>query len=298
MSYRYWKLGIIGWPLGYSLSPLMHQAALKVVGLQGEYREYPVDPEGLWDWLSHSQGLGLDGFNVTMPYKKSVFSWVIGEGSGKLGHLEELSGVIGAINTVVFREGHPFGYNTDGEGFLKSLTEPPRSVSLAGWKVNLLGSGGSAQAIAAVLALKTKISSLTIWNRQENLARAQELSAKVNQLRRSKTFAQATSDLHSLSLEDGHLLINATPTGMKEREELPLDYDRLHEGQMVYDIVYEPRETKLIREARKRGCTVITGDEMLAAQGAAAFEIWTGVPAGKVLPAMKKGLDEHFAARS
>ena len=94
------------------------------------------------------------------------------------------------------------------------------------------------------------------------------------------------------------MLINATPVGMKGQENFPLDYSQLHSGQTVYDIVYEPRETKLIQEARKRGCWVITGDEMLAAQGAAAFEIWTGVPAAKVLPAMRKALDEHFAARS
>ena len=297
MSAKVWKLGIIGWPLGYSLSPLMHTAALEAAGLQGEYREYPVAPESLWEWLSRVNDLGLDGFNVTMPYKKSVFSWVVGEGRGKLGRLEEMSGVVGAINTVVVREQHPVGYNTDGESFLQVLTEPTRSMDLSGWHVVLLGAGGAARTIAVALALKTHVEQLTIWNRHAEAATLLSVLLKaLKQKSRTRIEVRAEQNLEALPLKECQMLINATPAGMKGHEELPLDYGQLHAGQIVYDIVYEPRETRLIQEARKRGCMVITGEEMLAAQGAEAFEIWTGVPAEKVLPAMKKALDGHFAA--
>ena len=297
MGSKVWKLGIVGWPLGYSLSPKMHNAALKAAGLQGEYREYPVPAEGLWMWLSRVTELGLDGFNVTMPYKKSVFSWVIGEWKGQLGRLEELSGVIGALNTVVMRDGHPYGYNTDGEGFLQTLTQPPRSLDLSGWHVVLLGAGGAAQAIAVALALRTRVKRLTLWNR--HLSGAEKLRQLLEPLQaqgRTRVEVEVREELDELPLAECQMVVQATPAGMKGQRDLALDYSRLRQGQTVYDIVYEPRETRLIQEARRRGCTVVTGDEMLAGQGAAAFEIWTGVKG--MLPVMKQALDGDFAGRS
>ena len=289
----YWKLGILGWPLGYSLSPLMHERALAAASLKGEYREYPVKPEELWGWLEQVPTLQLSGFNVTMPYKKSVFAWIVGQGNGRLGRPEAPDGAIGAINTVVMEKGRPVGYNTDGEGFLRSLLEPPRRLDLTGWHVLLLGAGGAAEAIAISLALQTKIGRLTLWNRHPD--RAVVLAETVNKLRRADGFAQVIERLDSLPVGECQLLVNATPVGMDGPNERLVDSKQLKQGQWVYDLVYEPRETVLIRTARERGCRVITGDEMLAGQGAAAFELWTGVKG--MLPVMREVLDEYFRSR-
>ncbi len=289
MSAKHWKLGIIGWPLGYSLSPLMHDAALKAAGLKGDYKRYPVKSEDLERWLV-TDALELNGFNVTMPHKKAVFHWL--ERCGKFNQ-PELIRAVGAVNTIKMQDGRAVGSNTDGMGFL----EPIDLNSVRGKRVLLFGAGGAAQAIAVYLAYSGQIGSLEIWNRHWERAdmlarRIQELHAPCSEQVRAERL------LRDVPIREMELLINATPAGMKEEEDLPLDYGQLHAGQIVYDIVYEPKETRLMREARERGCQVITGDEMLAAQGAAAFEIWTKVPAAKVLPAMKKALDEHFAART
>ncbi|MBI3615054.1 MAG: shikimate dehydrogenase [Candidatus Omnitrophica bacterium] len=302
---EYFKLGILGWPLGYSLSPGMHERALAAAGLKGEYREYPVKPEDLWGWLEQVPTLGLSGFNVTMPYKKSVFAWIVGQGNGKLGRpeawlrlpeaaplviSESPDAAIGAVNTVVMDRGKPVGYNTDGEGFLRPLIEPPRSLDLTGWHVLLLGAGGAAEAVAISLALQTKVGRLTIWNRHPD--RAKVLAETVNQLRRNDRFAQSVDRVDSLPVQECQLVVNATPVGMNGPGEKLVDSKQLKEGQWVYDLVYEPRETRLIRAARERGCRVITGDEMLAGQGVASFELWTGVKG--MLPVMQEALDEHF----
>jgi len=283
----------LGWPLGYSLSPLIHERALERAGLKGEYREYPVQPEELWSWLEQVPALRLSGFNVTMPYKKSVFAWLVGQGMGRLGRPESPEAAIGAINTVVMEEGRPVGYNTDGEGFLRPLLESPRRLDLTGWHVLLLGAGGAAEAIAISLVLQTKVGRLTIWNRHPD--RAKELAQRLNPLRRGGNFAFAAETLGALPVEECQLLVNATPVGMDGPNEKLVDSARLRQGQWVYDLVYEPRETVLIRAARQRGCQVITGDEMLAGQGAAAFELWTGVKG--MLPVMREALDEHFRSR-
>ena len=300
------KLGILGYPLGYSLSPLIHRRALAHAGLEGEYRECPVGPEDLWGWLGQVKELGLAGFNVTMPYKKSVFAWVVGEGAGRLGRQEAADGAIGAINTVVMDSGRPIGYNTDGIGFLRTLIDKPRALDIGGWHVVLLGAGGAAQAIAVTLAMETKIGRLTIWSRHP--VRAKELSDRVNGLRsggRGSRFSETVEDLETLPVQQCQLLVNATPVGMtppprsgggvKGKRERLVDLDRLHGGQVVYDLVYEPRDTELICGARERGCRVVTGDEMLAGQAAVSFQLWTGVKG--MLPVMRQALDDYFTSR-
>lgn len=291
---RFYKLGIVGWPLGYSLSPEMHRAALEAAGLAGEYREYPVPPDKLVGWLG-SDGARLDGFNVTMPHKSAVWSWLKSRGGAARLDPFLLETGLDAVNTVAMQEGLPVGYNTDGEGFLRPLTEPPRRLTLAGWRGILLGSGGSAKAIATALALKTKVHALTVWNRPSGADRAEDLARRLNRLRGAEQFALASSDSNQLPMGEGHLLINATPMGMKGQGEVPDGVaGRLHHGMLVVDIVYEPRETQLIRAARAAGCAVVAGDEMLAGQGAASFEIWTGVPVARVLPIMKRVLGENL----
>lgn len=285
---KIWKLGIIGWPLGYSLSPLMHRAALKAAGFQGTYDEIKVRPEDLDGWLER-EAPKLDGFNVTMPHKVAVWEHI-----GKQGAFgppfPELVRDIGAVNTVQVRDGKLIGYNTDGPGFLAPLE---RSGAFRDKNVLLLGAGGAARAIAVHLIHSEQIGSLRIWNR--NPEKAREMAERVKELHRPVK-VEAVRDLRSVPVDRMALIVNATPTGMNKHEESPVDCGRLLKGQVVYDIVYEPLETRLIHGARQQGCTVIRGDEMLAGQGAAAFEIWTGVPAAQTLPIMKRALDDHFAA--
>ncbi len=287
MGGKFWKLGIIGWPLGYSLSPKMHTAALKAAGLEGEYKEYKVKPEELEGWLE-TEAPKLDGFNVTMPHKEAVFRWL--ECAGKLGKPEQIA-CIRAVNTVKMEGDHLTGWDTDGEGFLAPFSDV---MDLTDRRVLLLGAGGAARAIAISLASVAKIRTLKVWNR--HAVKAEELAGLVDDLRVSCE-TRAVEDLSDPETGAVDLLVNATPMGMSGKEGMPQEVlSHLRAGQMVCDIVYDPRETKLVREARKRGCRVITGDRMLVAQGAVAFEIWSGVPAARVLPAMRKALDEHFAA--
>ena len=287
---RFYKLGIIGWPLGYSLSPLMHRAALTAAGLKGTYEEIRVRPTGLTKWL-RTEALMLDGFNVTMPHKGAVYTWLAANGDLQV----DARVGVKAVNTVAAKDGMLVGYNTDGAGFLQPLSAARRPKGFQGAKVVLLGAGGAAEGIAGVLSNELNVSRLTIWNRHPE--RAGDLVKRINRLR--PEVAQAVKEPIALPLEDADLVVNATPMGMAGKEEVPAEIlSRLHQRQVVYDIVYEPRETELILQARRRGCTVITGDEMLAAQGAMAFEIWTKVPAAQVLPAMKKALDGHLAVCS
>ena len=273
----------------------MQEAALKALGLEGEYKEQPVKPEQLELWLKN-EAPKFAGFNVTIPHKTQVWE-LIKKRFGALGR-PEADDLLGAVNTVVVKEGHLTGYNTDGEGFLKPLTE--RQLNLTGWHVVLFGSGGAAQAIAVTLARDTKVGRLTIWNRSGHLERAKKLAAKVNLLRGGTEFAVGTDDIQSFQLKDVNLLINATPVGMKNEGDFVFAPEKLSPELVVYDLVYQPLKTELVQIAKRRGCRVITGDEMLAAQGAAAFELFIGQPGvgAKVYPVMKKALEAHVAAHS
>ena len=292
MSSNYWKLGIVGWPLGYSLSPLMHQAALKAFGLEGEYKEYPVKPEDLDRWLKEDAPK-LDGFNVTMPHKKAAFEWLLELERVKKGEIHrELDRVIGAINTVeVFKDGYFRGYNTDGDGFYAALCDPSRSIDAERMRVLLLGSGGAAQAIAMVLA-DVGVGQMMIWNRHPQ--RAEQLVEKIRASYRGCK-AVSVSSLQEVPFGEVDILVNATSVGMLGVDELLVDANRLPPSAIVYDIVYDPPETPLIRAARRRGMRAITGLEMLVAQGAEAFGLWTRKNTKKVLPVMRKALDEYYA---
>ena len=271
------------------MSPLMHNAALKAAGLQGEYKEYKVKLEELEHWLE-TEAPKLDGFNVTMPHKEAVYQWLSSKG-----RIDPFAQLAGAVNTVAAGRDGLSGHNTDGEGFWASLKQRPLLVN---WKVLLLGAGGAARAVAAVLNAREVVREISVWSRR--FEPAQKLADEIKKAgRKGPLPTEAVKDLNSFVVEKCDLVINATPSGMEGEGSVPMAVtSRLRRGQVVYDLVYEPRETALVLAARKAGCKVITGDEMLAAQGAAAFEIWTKVPAAKVLPAMKKALDEHFAARA
>ncbi|MBI3323178.1 MAG: shikimate dehydrogenase [Candidatus Omnitrophica bacterium] len=307
MGDKYWKLGIIGWPLGYSLSPLMHTAALKACGLKGEYHECPIESNSLGEsvhGLSNiddlqggirrywKEGRLLHGFNVTMPFKSKAFVWVQqnGEVVNESGFAAQ---AVHVINTVKMDGSKPLGYNTDLPGFLLGL----KGINLAGSSVVLLGAGGAARTIAVALGAGAKVGKITIWSRHpENAESTAKAVARAFTALDCETSLEVGGGLDSLPISRCKLLVNATPMGQQGENDVPDNVlGRLERDQLVYDIVYSPRETKLIRKATGRGCRTITGDEMLAGQGAAAFEIWTGVAAAKTLPAMRQALERHFA---
>lgn len=298
MSEKFWKLGIIGWPLGYSLSPIMQEAALRAAGLQGEYKEYPVEPEDLERWLEiDAPRLRLDGFNVTMPHKEAVYRWICANGKiqSEFLHLVEKTR---ALNTVeVKKSGKLCGENTDGLGFVAALLSIGLKLDqLRGKKVFLLGAGGAAQTIAVYLAWEG-ISRLVIWNQHQS--RAEMLAERIRDAHFScSPYVSVTQEMCS-SVREADIVINATPLGMEGYSEVPAEViEGVSSRHLICDIVYDPRETMLIRMARKRNCLVMTGDAMLIGQGAVAFEFWTGIRSDSVWRPMQKALDEHFAKRA
>lgn len=249
--------GIIGNPVGHSLSPAMHNAAFEHLGLNFVYLAFRVeDVEGA---LRGMRALDLRGFSVTVPHKVAVIPF--------LDEIDPLARDIGAVNTIVNEGGRLKGYNTDWMGFVRSLEAV---TPLQDRHAVLLGAGGAARAIA--FGLKERQTRLTILNRTEDLHLAETLAGALG---------CPWGDLKQTdAIERADIVIHATPVGMSPHPDQTLiDPRLLHPGQIVYDIVYNPLETKLLREARQRGCRTIPGYEMLLLQGVAQFELWTGQPA-------------------
>jgi shikimate dehydrogenase len=247
---------LIGDPVEHSLSPLIHNAAYKVLGLNYAYIASPTsDIERAIETIRTN---GIRGVSVTTPHKVGVLKY--------LDHIGDATKAIGAVNTVVNDNGKLIGYNTDGDAALKALEEV---TELGGKKVIIIGGGGAAQAIAT--ALKEKKVNLTILNRTE--ARAKELAKKVG--------ASDAGGLDKISLvNEADILINATTVGMSPNtEETIVPKEFLHPRLTVFDIVYNPKETRLAREARKSGCAIVYGYKMLLYQAAQQFKLFTGQPA-------------------
>jgi shikimate dehydrogenase len=247
---------LIGDPVEHSLSPLIHNAAYKALGINYSYITLQV--KDIERAIETIRARGIRGASVTTPHKVSVLKY--------LDRLDPPAQAIGAVNTIVNDDGVLTGYNTDGDAALKALEEV---TVLGGKRVVLIGSGGAALAIAA--ALKEKNVNLIILNRTESKAR--QLAKKVN--------AEDYGSLERLSLvASADILINATTVGIASAtEETIISREFLHDHLTVFDIVYNPRETRLLREAKERGCAVVYGYRMLLYQAAQQFELFTGHPA-------------------
>ncbi len=262
-------LGILGRPLAHSYSPALHNAAIQSLGLDLAYLPLPVEKkEDLAPLLTGLKSVGFLGVNVTMPYKADVIPL--------LDEVSELSRVLGAVNTIVHKAGRLLGDTTDPEGFLKGFAEAGHSFD--GKSVLVLGSGASARTIAFTLFLKTRASRVALAARDP--AKAGALASEV------ASKAGASLELLEIGALDGagnegaaafDAIVNTTPLGMHPQEGLsPLPATALRAGQVVYDIIYNPRETRLMREARERGASTVGGLGMLVHQGIASFRQWTG----------------------
>jgi shikimate dehydrogenase len=256
---------LIGDPVGHSLSPLIHNTGYKALGLNYSYVPFRVkDIERAVEGI---RGLGIRGASVTIPHKIKVMQY--------LDKIDPTAERIGAVNTIVNDNGILTGYDTDGEGALKALEE---ATTLKGKKAVLIGAGGGALAIA--FGLRARGVRLVVLNRTE--AKVRKLAEKVN--------AEGYGNLKKLAeIAPEDILINATPVGMwPETGQSIVPKELLHKNLTVFDIVYNPRETKLLAQARDRGCTIVYGYKMLLYQAAKQFELFTGLKAP--LEAMESAL--------
>ncbi len=258
---------VIGDPIEHTLSPLIHNAAFKHLKLDFVYVAFRVRREELENAVKGMRSLGVHGFNVTMPHKNAITKY--------LDELDSTAKFIGSVNTVLNEDGKLFGFNTDGVGALKALKE--NHVRLNGEKLLLLGAGGAAQAIAFQLASEVK--ELTILNRDGEKAKhlANVLREKFGKKVVGKTLSAPSV---KEELKDAGILVNATSVGMHPNtEQILVNREWLRPDMAVMDIVYNPVETKLIKDAKAVGAKVVYGTEMLVFQGAASFEIWCKRPA-------------------
>jgi shikimate dehydrogenase len=259
--------GVIGDPITHTLSPAMHNAAFNHLKLDFAFLAFQVKAANLENAVRGMRGLGIRGLNVTMPHKTAVTQ-----------HLDEVDSTVkflGSANTILNEGDKLLGFNTDGVGALRALRE--NGVNPAGKKLLLLGAGGAAKAIAYALAKEA--GALCILNRAPEKATA--LADALNRMFGKKVVGDALSpSVIQKNLHDADVLINATSVGMHPSISQSLVAPQwLKPDLTVMDIVYNPVETKLAKEAKAAGAKVISGVEMLLYQGAASFEIWTGLVA-------------------
>jgi shikimate dehydrogenase len=268
--------GVIGNPVHHSLSPAIHNRAFRQLGWNAVYLAFEV--KDLEEALRGIRGLGVRGVSVTIPFKTAVVPL--------LDKVEALARKIGAVNTIVNQGGKLIGYNTDCDAALKALEE---KMNLRGKTIVLVGAGGAARAIG--FGLKEKDCHLIVVNRSKKGERlSKELGCEYLPL--SSLVKMKAGEL------EADVIINATSLGMYPREgETPIPKGLLKKRMMVMDIVYQPSRTKLLQEAKQRGCVTVNGLEMLMRQAAAQFEIWTGrsLEIGQMKKALLRTLEGKLA---
>jgi shikimate dehydrogenase len=258
---------LLGNPLGHSVSPSMHNLAFDKLAMDCCYFPVEVSPKNLQTVFRGLSIMNVGGMNVTIPHKIQIMDY--------LDELDPVAATIGAVNTVCIVDGKSKGYNTDGEGFIQSLEEEAK-ISVEGKCFFIIGCGGAARAISMTLAFKGA-EKIFISNR--TASKAEALADEINE--KIHTCAEAVStDLadqeNVLSYCD--VIINSTSIGMHPNvDELPIDTSLILPRHIVADIVYNPRETKLLQLAKAKNCTTVPGLGMLIYQGVAAFTLWTGI---------------------
>lgn len=264
-------VGLIGFPLGHSVSPAMHNAAFRHLGLPWRYQAWETPPEALAARVAGLRASALAGANVTVPHKSAVIPFLDEVAADAKG--------VGAVNTIVNRAGRLLGYNTDGEGFLRALRDDA-GFAPKGRAILILGAGGAARAVISALA-SLEPAVVTVANR--DAGRAHSLARSVAPLGiASLRVVPWEPDSLVAAAERSDLIVNTTTVGMHGGPAAgtsPIPEAGLREGQLVFDLVYNPLDTPLAVAARARGARALTGLPMLVYQGAAAFTLWTGLPA-------------------
>ena len=259
------NLGVMGWPIAHSLSPVLQNAAIAKAGLDYVYTSLPVRPEQLAAAVTGLKALQFRGWNVTIPHKSAIMPL--------LDAIDEDARIIGAVNTVVNDEGKLTGYNTDVTGFIQALLD--RGFDPAGREVVLLGAGGAARAVVWGL-IKAGVKAIHIGVRSP-----QKVQPLVDEFQSygALDVCHWESESFQQLLGTADLLVNTTPLGMTPHLDgmAPVDWSKVKASAFVYDIIYTPAETRFLREARRHGHATLNGEAMLAGQGAAAFQKWTGI---------------------
>ena len=272
--------GVIGDPIEHTLSPIMHNAAFEALKLDYVFLAFKVKPAEVGNAISGMRALAIHGLNVTMPHKNAVIKY--------LDEVDPAGKAIASANTILNKDGRLLGFNTDGIGALNALEQ--NGVELRGKKVLLLGAGGAAKAIAYTLS--QEVDELVILNRTPKSAT--ELANLLKQKFKKKINAgELSPSTVKVNLADSDVLINATSVGMKPNaNQTPVAPEWLKPDLAVMDIVYDPLETRLAKDAKAAGAKVVSGVEMLIYQGAASFEIWTACKAP--VEVMRKAAINHL----
>lgn len=263
-------LGIIGYPIAHSMSPAFQQAALDACGVRSQYLAYQVAPDEVGPFINGLRQPGIVGINVTVPHKETVMPF--------LDEIDDWATEAGAVNTIVNRGGRLSGHNTDGYGFLRALREGA-NFEPRGRRTLILGAGGAARGVTLALA-REGVSHLTIANRTP------ERAGNLAHLARNRGITSRAIALGGRGLAeasaDADLIVNCTSIGMTHgpgEDRSPLDARIIPPAALVNDLVYNPLETRLLREAAQAGARTLGGIQMLVYQGAASFEMWLERPA-------------------
>ncbi|WP_163581255.1 shikimate dehydrogenase [Gracilibacillus saliphilus] len=258
-----YKLGLIGHPIAHSLSPWIHQQFLDLAELDGEYKLYEGDHEALPAVLKHLKEIGIDGFNVTVPYKQVIVNY--------LDEIDKDAEILRAVNTVVNIDGKWKGYSTDGEGYVRSLKEQYPNLLNHETTVLLLGAGGAARGIYRAL-MGQGVDTIDIANRSQDKAK-DLLPLRLGDVNSNVLSYQEAEE----QLANYNLIVQTTSVGMKPNvEDQVIQLDHINKDAVVSDIVYQPITTQLLHDASKRGANIHHGHAMLLYQGQLAFEKWTG----------------------
>ena len=272
--------GLLGFPLGHSLSPKMHNAAFSELGIDGEYRLFEKQPQEVEGFLKSLDKENIWGLNVTVPYKEKVLEFV--------GADDKYINEIGAANTIVRTQDRLYVYNTDATGFaihLKQVYGDPTGRSVA-----LLGAGGAARAVSYILA-SCKVVQIAIFDIDKS--KSESIAGMAGELAPDCKIEIADS-IEGLDIKNKDLLINATPIGLKESDPCLVTEEALHKDLFVYDLIYNPAETKLLSLAKKVGAGCSNGLGMLVSQGAQSFKYFTQTKTSLdlIVDIMTKALDK------
>ena len=282
------RLGIIGFPIGHSISPIFQQAGLDHLGIDATYEKWEVTTEGVGDFVAGLRAPGTLGINITVPHKQAVIPF--------LDEVDEWATAAGAVNTIVNRDGRLTGHNTDGPGFLRALLVET-GYSPEGTRALVLGAGGAARGILLALA-RGGVESLVIANR--TLERAEALAQLASENGVKAEAIPLSTDALTQAAGSAALTVNCTTMGMShgpDERGSPLSTTQIPATAIVNDLVYNPMETPLLREAAAAGATTLGGLHMLVYQGVLSFQMWTGrdAPVDVMLAAAAKEMASRGA---
>jgi len=264
------RLGIIGYPIGHSISPIFQQAALDHLGIDATYEKWEVTPEGVGDFVNGLRAPDSLGINITVPHKQAVIPF--------LDEVDEWATAAGAVNTIVNHDGHLSGHNTDGPGFLRALLVET-GYDPKGTRALVLGAGGAARGILLALA-RGGVDSMVIANR--TLERAETLAKLAKDNGVKSEAISLLGDALTDAASDADLIVNCTTVGMShgpDEHGSPVAAAQIPATAIVNDVVYTPLITPILKEAAAAGATALGGLHMLVYQGVLSFQMWTGVDA-------------------